>query len=422
MRATEHRLCDRPQAPLAGRGPRVIACFRTFGVPALTSASTAPSPEKPPSTSQGAGRFAWIDWFRGLACILMFQTHAYDAWTREPFRQGLYWDIARMQLGGFPARMFLFLAGVSLMLRYSGDARRGVSPQDARRGALWRGCEVLLYGLLFRVAEWLLGGAERKNLPELFKVDILNCIGVSLMICALLVPPRPRGRSPVPIVALISAVAVVFAAPVVQRWPWPAWLPASVAAYLWDGTPLGTFPQLPFLAYTLSGAVFGSVWLKAASDQRLAKALMWSSILGLFLALAIQWGNWRGYALFSPSPTVPIPAFPSSFGYRLGMCLLLAGGSYAWTTWRGSTQFSPLRILGQASLLVYVVHVEMVYGRLTWSLHHRLHPLTVTALIGLLSGLMIALAWFRVERFGPWLRTIRGRSSTLDSVRPATEK
>lgn len=337
----------------------------------------------------------------------MFQTHAYDAWTREPYRDGLYWDIARMQLGGFPARMFLFLAGVSLMLRYSGDARRGVPPGQARLGALWRGCEVLLYGLLFRLAEWLLSGGDAKNIPELFKVDILNCIGVSLMICALVVPPRRHPKLPVPGIAAVASLVVVFATPIIQRWPWPAWLPPAIAAYLWDGTPLGTFPQLPFVAYTLSGAVVGSYWLHSASQGRLARALSWSGLLGIALAIAIQWGNRRGYALFAPSPNVPIPAFPSSFGYRLGMCLALGGLSYAWTAWRGSAGFSPLRTLGQASLLVYVVHVEMVYGRLTWSLHHRLHPLWVTLLIGILCALMVALAWVRVERVGPWLRAWR---------------
>ena len=36
----------------------------------------------PPSVA--AQRFGFIDWYRGLACVLMFQTHAYDAWTAEP--------------------------------------------------------------------------------------------------------------------------------------------------------------------------------------------------------------------------------------------------------------------------------------------------------------------------------------------------
>lgn len=342
----------------------------------------------------------------------MFQTHAYDAWTREPYRQGTYWDLARMQLGGFPARMFLMLAGVSLMLRYASDARRGLSEWQARRGAMLRGLEVLGYGLAFRLAEWLLSGASWSNIPELFKVDILNCIGVSLVLTALFVGlVHVRSGRP-PIVAGLVTVGVVFLTPIIQRWPFPTWLPPQITAYLWDGTPLGTFPQLPFVAYTLSGAFFGSLWLQAAARGRLARVLGVTTGLGLLLALAIQWGNSRGYAMFAPSATVSIPAYPSSYGYRLGMCLLFAGVAYAWTRLAGSARFSPLRTLGQASLMVYVVHVEMVYGRLTWSLHHRLHPGVVTLLIGVLTVLMVAMAWVRVEIIGKrrWTWPLRSQS------------
>jgi len=391
---------------LAGPAKAVIACRPTIRPRSVTTPSAAPPKEPPREGPTPSGRFAWIDWYRGLACILMFQTHAYDAWTREPYRQGAYWDLARMQLGGFPARMFLMLAGVSLMLRYSGDARRGISGWPARRGAILRGLEVLGYGLAFRLAEWLLGGAHRKDLPDLLKVDILNCIGVSLVLTALLIGVEHLKGRRLPLLAGFATLAVVFLTPLIQRWPFPPWLPAALTAYFWDATPLGTFPQLPFVAYTLSGAVVGSLWLRAAAKGRLGWTLAITTAAGAILAVLIQWGNSRGYALFRPTPTVSIPAFPSSYGYRLGMCLVFAGASYAWTSLRPQTRFSPLRTLGQASLLVYVVHVEMVYGRLTWSLHHRLHPVVVTLLIVALSLLMIALAWVRVEIVGkrrwPW--------------------
>ena len=31
-------------------------------------------------TAPAKPRLAYIDWMRGLACVLMFQTHCYDAW------------------------------------------------------------------------------------------------------------------------------------------------------------------------------------------------------------------------------------------------------------------------------------------------------------------------------------------------------
>src|ERR1700733_8578244 len=77
-------------------------------------------------TTSGKQRLAYIDWLRGLACVVMFQTHCYDSWLGGPGRQGSF--IRWSQLGGtLPAPLFLFLAGISCALltgrmRARGDA------------------------------------------------------------------------------------------------------------------------------------------------------------------------------------------------------------------------------------------------------------------------------------------------------------
>src|SRR5262245_42969120 len=133
-------------------------------------------------------RYNYIDWYRGLACVLMFQTHAYDSWTRDADRANLFWWTSR-HLGGFPSRLFLFLAGVSLMLRFEGNRKKNVPLAEARLGAAKRGLEVLALGYLFRLTEWLLGGAGMSFIRDLLRVDILNCIGVSLIIAAYIASP-----------------------------------------------------------------------------------------------------------------------------------------------------------------------------------------------------------------------------------------
>src|SRR5260370_33617447 len=61
-------------------------------------------------------RLAYIDWMRGLACVLMFQTHCYDSWLSPQARKSsslIVWS----QLGGtLPAPLFVFLAGVMVWL------------------------------------------------------------------------------------------------------------------------------------------------------------------------------------------------------------------------------------------------------------------------------------------------------------------
>src|SRR5260370_22619012 len=77
-------------------------------------------------------RLAYIDWMRGLACVLMFQTHCYDSWLRPEARKSsslIIWS----QLGGtLPAPLFVFLAGISFALfterlREKGIARHAIA-------------------------------------------------------------------------------------------------------------------------------------------------------------------------------------------------------------------------------------------------------------------------------------------------------
>ncbi|MFZ0336803.1 MAG: acyltransferase family protein, partial [Terracidiphilus sp.] len=60
-------------------------------------------------------RLAYIDWMRGLACVLMFQTHCYDSWLSPDARKSAVYVWS--QLGGtLPAPLFLFLSGISMAL------------------------------------------------------------------------------------------------------------------------------------------------------------------------------------------------------------------------------------------------------------------------------------------------------------------
>src|SRR5689334_5536982 len=102
----------------------------------------------------------------------MFQTHAFDSWTADSDRANAFWWTSR-HLGGFPSRLFLLLAGVSLMLRFDSDRRKGKAVGESRRGAARRGLEVIALGYLFRVFEWLLGGAGRSFAIDMLRVDIL---------------------------------------------------------------------------------------------------------------------------------------------------------------------------------------------------------------------------------------------------------
>ena len=57
---------------------------------------------------------------------------------------------------------------------------------------------------------------------------------------------------------------------------------------------------------------------------------------------------------------------PNFFLMRVGMLLAIMSATYVWCRWgAGQWGFSPLIQLGQTSLLVYWVHFDFVYGRVS---------------------------------------------------------
>ena len=97
---------------------------------------------------------------------------------------------------------------------------------------------------------------------------------------------------------------------------------------------------------------------------------------------------------------------PNFFLIRVGMLLVILAACYAWCRWgfaqrpAGALGFSPLILLGQASLLVYWVHLEFVYGRASILPKHS--DSIRTASIGLLTIFlaMLALAYLRTRSKG----------------------
>src|SRR3954462_364958 len=99
------------------------------------------SPERTPKT-----RLAYVDWMRGLACLLMFQTHCYDSWLTPANRQTTFFMYS--QLGGtFPAPLFLFLAGISFALVTQKLRQKELPAGQIVRTTMWRGAEIFGYGL-----------------------------------------------------------------------------------------------------------------------------------------------------------------------------------------------------------------------------------------------------------------------------------
>jgi len=357
-------------------------------------------------TPSSTHRLAYIDWMRGLACVLMFQTHCYDSWLNPEARKTTFFIWS--QLGGtLPAPLFLFLAGISFALVTDKLRQKGVAPNRVAQKTIRRGAEILALGLLFRLQEYVIAWGWAPW-SDLLRVDILNTIGISMMLMGsvcwivLKLGPATRIRQILGVTAGGVALLISLLTPLLWTTWRPRWLPWPIESYIDGVHNLGQpqswlFPIFPWTAFAFAGLAIGFLLLSDWARRREAAVFAMAGVGGVALIYLARWLDARPerlYAVYDFWHTSP-----NFFLIRVGLLLAILTATYAWCRWgAGQWGFSPLIQLGQTSLLVYWVHIEFVYGRLSIVPKHAAG--IRTASVGLLAIFlaMLALSILRTRR------------------------
>ncbi len=343
-------------------------------------------------------RLAYIDWMRGLACVLMFQTHCYDSWLSPEARKSsslIVWS----QLGGtLPAPLFVFLAGVSFALVTERLREKGIERNAIAKQTLLRGAEVFGMGLLFRVQELALG-YPLSPWTDLLRVDVLNILGLSMMLMGVLCwltasrshvnltasrshvnstasrpPMNFAGDGTVAATRIRTLVAAIFVAAIVAMATPPLWtthrpkfLPWPIESYINGVHIFGQpqpwlFPLFPWSAFAFAGLAAGFFLFSESAKRReglMFAALGAAGIIAVALSVFFDSTRVRLYAVYDYWHSNP-----NFFLLRCGVLLVILFLVYAWCRWGFAQKgFSPIIQLGNTSLLVYWVHIEFVYGR-----------------------------------------------------------
>ena len=381
-----------------------------------------------PPPEPAKSRIAYIDWMRGLACVLMFQTHCYDSWLGGAARQSRFFMYS--QLGGtFPAPLFLFLAGISFALVTEKLRQKNLPPAQIARTTIRRGAEIFAFGLLFRLQEYAIAwGWAPKS--DLLRVDILNTIGLSMMLMGMMCwvvlslsmnvwgqPPsavltsearrhdaRPQSGLPLISAACATALLISLLTPLLWTTWRPSFLPWPIESYIDGVHNLGTpqawlFPVFPWTAFAFAGLAVGLLLQSPAARDRESRLFLSLGVIGLLFVGFSRWidaQSWHVYRVYDYWHTSP-----QFFLIRLGMLLMSLTGSYAWCRWgAGQLGFSPLIQLGKASLIVYWVHIEFVYGRVSILPKHSEGIGAASAGLLVITLAMLALAFLRTKMKG----------------------
>jgi acyltransferase len=309
---------------------------------------------------QQSNRVQFLDLMRGFAVIVMVMGHSIDSVLSFEVRSTpgfrLY-DVMR----GFTAPMFLFVSGFAYMVATDKkwDELRVVGRPAVKR--------LTRIGLLFVVGyalhlpflsfEKLLTQSRPEDLAQFFQADVLHCMAVSLLILQLTLFVAPTKRSFA--FAILSVGAVII---LVSPWVWSidfAPILSPMFAPYFNQIQPSLFPIFPFASFLFLGVVVGHFYLEARKngvDGVFSRRLWLLAFASLALGIAFDlfpFSVYPAHDYWKPSP--------AWFLVRTGIVALVSILFYSIKR-LPTTIEKNLVLLGQASLLIYTVHLIVVYG------------------------------------------------------------
>lgn len=303
-------------------------------------------PEAAPARRPRARRELYIDVFRGLMALVMVQGHLFDTLLHAAARaEPLY--VWQQMFHGSTAPGFLFASGFVAGLPRAPLAWKAVR-RRARRLLFVLGVGYALRLPYLSLWKILVEGTPAERAVAV-ACDALHAIAVSQLLVLGL--QRLAGRRWT-LLAAAAAVAVVVLAPLAWEPEVAAGLPLPVAAYVSPVRAPSQFPLFPNAAFVLAGTVAGATLGRSSPEARRRHAVLWGVGLAGLGAL-LTWPLFGRVDFWGPSPAYAL--------LRLGGLLVLLRVVEA-ACLRAPRLVRPLSLLGHETLLVYVLHLYLLFG------------------------------------------------------------
>jgi uncharacterized membrane protein len=303
-----------------------------------------------PKAMTTPSRLLYIDWVRGIAAIIMLQGHVFNSFTRMDLRESGPYVFSQF-VGGMPPAIFLFLTGVTLSFLMDSTERKNLPGGQRVLTALRRAGYLLGIAFLFRLQLWAFSSGH--NVSDIFRVDILNCIGFAIAVASPMAIFRTTER--VRLCAVLG-LSIAAASPLVADIDW-SFAPALVKNYLVpSGQFFGFFPWAAFLFFGIS---LGSL-LRILKEEQIPQVMQWFAIGGLVLAGSAYGLSNTGISLYAKSDFWLDG--PALILIKTGIIVIAIAFAYVWALQPAAQTWSWIRQFGITSLLVYWVHIELVYG------------------------------------------------------------
>lgn len=311
------------------------------------------APISVPRASKPA-RVAFVDVLRLLALLQMINGHSADSVLAAELRDG--WVFERYcYLRGLVSVAFLLAAGLAYHLTTFARFESYLADAPARRHRVRRAAMIVGIGFLLRFPFGAFGDdpvARAAAWDTFSRIDVLHCIGASILLLELVTSLAPSARVARAVAAGLG-VGLVALAPLGQslavtpssRW-WVSWVSHG------GGSP---FPLAPWGAYVLLGAAAGGWILPVA-----AQATRSTPAKRLLLA-GLATGAVAYLATMLPGADVPRTSSAPWFVLEKLAAVLVLLAALAWLCRDLAKLPAPLRVLTGETLTIYVFHLLALF-------------------------------------------------------------
>ena len=315
---------------------------------------------------KGAGkaavRYGFIDLLRGFALVVMIETHVVNAYLPADIKlsPSFFWLTF---VNGLVAPAFLFASGFSIMLQ----GRRQWENWLHFRLPFWKQMSrlgfITLVAYYSHLDNFKLSKYLHPDEPDIFKkslqVDILQCIVASLLVIHILIflfrkPNRLAWG------ALSLAAGVALLTPLVWARDFSGDLPLALALFL-NPHGISLFPLFPWITFILAGTVAAIFFMNSVERGNDGRFMLFVSLGGVAFILAGLLAKMSPYSL--PGHRNFYTTSPLYVLIRLGCVLLICAALYSLEKFR-KWRPGPIMVAGQESLLVYGVHLWVIFALL----------------------------------------------------------
>ena len=306
-------------------------------------------------------RIIFIDLMRAIAVLQMVQGHTTDVLLADNFRNPdnlIYstWVFLR----GMTAPIFMFTAGTVFTYLFQLVNKPFKENPRVKKGVK-RGLLLIFLGYLLRYPTWKVvdfSQVSEYSWKMFFAVDVLHLIGLSLLALLLLLYIAEKFSLNYYAVFIIATIIIFGVSPFFFKMNWNSFLPAPIAGYFYTGTG-SLFPFFPWAGYVIAGGVLGAYLARHPLVFKSSKFSLNLAIIGAALLLASMLSDVLTSML--GITTVVNSANTGLILFRIGFVLLL-NALVSFISLKADSIPKILILLGRNTLLIYVVHLVILYG------------------------------------------------------------